>query len=499
MNALSFIGLELAVAGTALALLLIDLWTPLERKRQLGYVAALALAIIFGLSFAVDASTTQTAFAEGFVRDSLAMFFKRFFLIAAIIVLIMSVEFADRIQTGIVEFYSITLFALCGMMFAASANDLVMLFVSLELITVSFYVLTSFQRSRVRSLESGVKYLIMGAVSSAFMVYGIALIFGLAGTTNFNQLASIAAASEAKPLFMAGVLLLFIGLCFKMAAFPVQIWTPDVYQGAPAPATAFLAVGSKAAGFVLLLRVLFSAVPDVTARWGTFLAVVAAITILYGNLCALPQRNLKRLLGYSSIGNAGYLLLGAVASNQSGSTAILYYLAGYLFTVLAAFTVLSIITREAEDEDISILAGLNQRSPLLAASLALSMISLAGIPPLAGFFGKFLLLKAVLERGATQPLFLTLIAVTIIGVVISFYYYLGVVRAIYWSRVVPDFSEIRVSLPARIALYVCIAGMLILGIVPGAMVNTAKTASHALKFPATAKPAAQHTASVASH
>ena len=489
MNALSFIGLELAVAGTALVLLLIDLWTPLERKRQLGYVAALALGIILALSFAVDASTPQTAFADGFIRDSLAMFFKRFFLIAAIIVLIMSVEFADRIQTGIVEFYAITLFALCGMMFAASANDLVMLFVSLELITVSFYVLTSFQRARVRSLESGVKYLIMGAVSSAFMVYGIALIFGLAGTTNFDKLAVVAAASEAKPLFMAGVLLLFIGLCFKMAAFPVQIWTPDVYQGAPAPATAFLAVGSKAAGFVLLLRVLFSAVPDVTARWGTFLAVVAAITILYGNLCALPQRNLKRLLGYSSIGNAGYLLLGAVASNQAGSTAILYYLAGYLFTVLAAFTVLSIITREAEDEDISILAGLNQRSPLLAASLALSMISLAGIPPLAGFFGKFLLLKSVLERGATQPLFLALIAVTIIGVVISFYYYLGVVRAIYWSRVVSDFSEIRVSLPARIALYVCIAGMLILGIMPGGMLNTANTASHALKFPAITKPA----------
>jgi NADH-quinone oxidoreductase subunit N len=492
MNALSFIGLELAVAGIALALLLIDLWTPLERKRQLGYAAALALGLVLAFSFAIDASVPKTDFGGGYIRDSLAMFFKRFFLIAAIIVLIMSVEFAERIQTGIVEFYSITLFALCGMMFAASANDLVMLFVSLELITVSFYVLTSFQRSRVRSLESGVKYLIMGAVSSAFMVYGIALIFGLAGTTNFGGLADLGNSADTKailtkPLFLAGVLLLFIGLCFKIAAFPVQIWTPDVYQGAPAPATAFLAVGSKAAGFVLLLRVLFSAVPDITAQFGTFLAVVAAITILYGNLCALPQRNLKRLLGYSSIGNAGYLLLGAVASNQSGSSAILYYLAGYLFTVLATFTVLSIITREAEDEDISILAGLNQRSPLLAASLALSMISLAGIPPLAGFFGKFLLLKSVLERSASEPLFLALIALTIIGVVISFYYYLGVVRAIYWSRVVPDFTEIRISLPARIALYVCIAGMLILGLVPGAMLNTANTATHALKFSSVTK------------
>lgn len=498
MNSISFIGLELAVGVTALALLLVDLWTPLERKKQLGYVAALALGVILALSFAIDASVPQTAFGESFIRDSLALFFKRFFIVAAIIVLIMSVEFADRIRAGITEFYAIILFALCGMMFAASANDLVMLFVSLELITVSFYVLTSFQRSRVRSLESGVKYLIMGAVSSAFMVYGIALIFGLAGTTNFDKLAALAASADAKPLFLAGVLLLFVGLCFKMAAFPVQMWTPDVYQGAPAPATAFLAVGSKAAGFVLLLRVLFSAIPDITAHWGNFLSVVAAITILYGNLCALPQRNLKRLLGYSSIGNAGYLLLGAVAANKSGSSAILYYLAGYMFTVLAAFTVISIITRDADDEDISILAGLNQRSPLLATSLALSMISLAGIPPLAGFFGKFMLLKSVLERGATQPLVTGLIGLTIVGIVISFYYYLGVVRAIYWSRVVPDYSEIPVSVPSRFALYVCIAGMLILGLFPGAMVNTTNTASQALKFSTETPTALRHTASLQS-
>lgn len=496
MNSLSFIGLELAVALTGLALLLVDLWTPIERKKNLGYAAAIALGIVFVVSFSIDSTVPQTAFGGMYVRDSLAMFFKRFFIVTAIIVLIMSVEYAERIHTGISEFYALTLFALCGMMFAASANDLVMLFVSLELITVSFYVLTSFQRSRVRSLESGVKYLIMGAVSSAFMVYGIALIFGLAGTTNFQQLSAIAADVQSKPLFLAGVLLLFVGLCFKMAAFPVQIWTPDVYQGAPAPATAFLAVGSKAAGFVLLLRVLFSALPETSAHWGNFLAIVAAITILYGNLCALPQRNLKRLLGYSSIGNAGYLLLGAVASNKSGSSAILYYLGGYLFTVLAAFTVLSIITRETDDEDITILAGLSQRSPLLAASLALSMISLAGIPPLAGFFGKFLLLKSVIERGATQPLFLTVIAVTIIGVVISFYYYLGVVRAIYWSRTVPDYSEIRISLPARLALYVCIAGMLILGVFPGAMLNTTDTATTALKFPAQSINSTTHTASL---
>jgi NADH-quinone oxidoreductase subunit N len=460
----------------------VDLWTPVARKAQLGYGAALALGVLLVLSFTIDTSTTYYAFGQTYVRDGLALFFKRFFLIAAIIVLVMSVEFSDRIETGISEFYALILFALAGMMFAASANDLVMLFVSLELITVSFYVLNSFQRSRVKSLESGVKYLIMGAVSSAFMVYGIALIFGTAGTTNFQKLAAAAVTLSAKPIFLAGVVMIFIGLCFKMAAFPVQIWTPDVYQGAPTPATAFLAVGSKAAGFVLLLRVLFSAVPDVTRHWGPFLAAIAAITILYGNLCALPQRNLKRLLGYSSIGNAGYLLLGAVASNRAGSAAILYYLSGYLFTVLAAFTVIAIVTRTTEDEDITILAGLNQRSPLLASALALAMISLAGIPPLAGFFGKFLLFFSVLERAGSNPAVLILLGLTVVGVVISFVYYLGVVRAIYWSRVIPDASEIPVSLPARVTLYTCIAGMLILGIFPGAFVNAANLASQALSF-----------------
>jgi NADH-quinone oxidoreductase subunit N len=482
MQTFSLIGLEIAVVLSGLGILLLDLWTPAERKRQLGYCAALALGIILALSFTIDVQTPRFGFSDGYVLDTLALYFKRFFLLAGIIVLVMAVEFAERVKAGISEFYVIILFALSGMMFAASSNDLAMVFVSLELITVSFYILTSFQRSKVKSLEAGVKYLIMGAVSSAFMVYGIALIFGLSGTTNFQKLAALAPELTTKPLFIAGCLLLFVGLCFKMAAFPVQIWTPDVYQGSPTPATAFLAVGSKAAGFVLLLRFLFVAVPNVTAHLGGLLAGIAVVTILYGNLCALPQRNLKRLLGYSSIGNAGYLLLGAVAANQSGSSAILYYLAGYLFTVLAAFTVISILTRQSEDEDITILAGLHHRSPLLATTLAMAMISLAGIPPLAGFFGKFLLLKSVIEHGAAQPLFIAIIVLTLIGIVISFYYYLGVVRAIYWSRVVPDHSEIPLSLPTKAALWVCIAGMLILGLFPGALLNAANAATSVLRF-----------------
>jgi len=271
------------------------------------------------------------------------------------------------------------------------------------------------------------------------------------------------------------------GLGFKIAAFPLQIWAPDVYQGAPTPTTAFLAVGSKAAGFALLLRVLFGAVPEITAQWTKPLLVISAVTILYGNLCAVPQRNLKRLLGYSSISNAGYMLLGVAALSHAGQSAVLYYLGGYLFTVLAAFTVICLVVRQAAGEDISGLAGLNQRSPFLAATMTLAMISLAGIPPLAGFFGKFLLLKAAVEQGASNHAYYWVVAAAVAGVVISLYYYFGVVRAIYWSKDAPDLSPIAISRPVRATLYFCLFGMLFLGLFPNPLVKTADKAVVVLK------------------
>jgi len=276
-------------------------------------------------------------------------------------------------------------------------------------------------------------------------------------------------------------LFILVGLGFKIAAFPLQMWTPDVYQGAPSPTTAFLAVGSKAAGFVLLLRFLFSAIPEVTAHWQNLLIVISAITILYGNLCALPQRNLKRLLGYSSIAHAGYLLLGVAALSSAGQAAVLYYLSGYLFTTLAAFAVIVLVMRQLNSEDISGLAGLNQRSPLLAATLTLAMVSLAGIPPLAGFFGKFLLLKAVIEKGAANHGYYCLAFTALAGVVMSLYYYFGVVRAIYWSKETPDLSPIQMSRPIRVGICICIAGMFWLGLFPGTMVNVASAAVRVLK------------------
>jgi NADH-quinone oxidoreductase subunit N len=480
MNA-SLMTLEIWVIALGIVLMLADFFFDVapERKRFLAYLAIAALGVMLVTIMGSDAPT-GTAFNGAFVEDSLAIFFKRFFLVAAILVLFLASEFSDKISGGISEFYSLIIFALSGMLFAASCNDFAMLFVSIELITITFYVLVSFQRRRLSSLEAGVKYLIIGALSSAFMVFGIALIWGTTGQMNFTALAPVASQFLDNKIFLIGVLFLLAGLGFKISAVPFQMWTPDVYQGAPTPTTAFLAVGSKAAGFVLLLRVLFTAIPDVTDHWRVFLIVISGLTILYGNLCALPQRNLKRLLGYSSIGHAGYLLLGVAALSASGQSAVMYYLAGYLFTMIAAFTVIVLVMQHLENEDISALAGLNRRSPLLATTMTFAMVSLAGLPPLAGFFGKFLLLKAVIAAGAINHGYYCLAFTALAGIIISFYYYFGVIRAIYWSKDAEDLSPIPLSGAAKFSIAICIAGMFWLGTFPNAMLTLADEAAKAL-------------------
>jgi len=477
--------LEISVIGLGLVLMLADLFVPAERRRFIGYAAIVALGVLLVTSLSGNGSCGQfgTAFGGMFVNDALSLFFKQLFIVAAILVLFMAAEFSDKLSAGsVAEYYSLILFALAGMLFAASSNDFTMLFVSIELITITFYVLVSFQRSKLASLEAGVKYLILGALSSSFMVFGIALIWGTTGELNFTKLAAVAPQFADSQIFLLGVLLVLVGLGFKIAAFPFQIWAPDVYQGAPTPTTAFLAIGSKAAGFVLLLRVLFTAVPSVTAHWANLLIVISGITILYGNLCAIPQRNLKRLLGYSSVAHAGYLLLGVAALNASGQAAIMYYLAGYLFTVLAGFLVIALVLRQLDTEDISGLAGLSRRSPLLAATLTIAMVSLAGIPPLAGFFGKFLLFKAVIETAQLTHNhgYYCLAFTALIGVIISLYYYFGVIRAIYWSKNPEDLSPIELSAPAKAAIWACLAGIFWIGLFPNTMLNITNLAAAAL-------------------
>ncbi|HWD18845.1 MAG TPA: NADH-quinone oxidoreductase subunit N [Verrucomicrobiae bacterium] len=472
---------EISVVALALLILLLDLWTPVAAKVRLGYLAIGGLLLILAMTWAHDLSAAPAVgFGGMFQADGLGLFFKRFFIIAAVAAIALAMDFSARIASGISELYALMLIALSGMMFAASVNDLVLAFVALELISVTFYILVSFQRGRLLSLEAGVKYLILSALSAAFLVFGIALIFGASGVTNFTDLNHAAPTLVLNKAFWLGLLLVLIGLSFKIAAFPLQMWAPDVYQGAPTPVTAFLAIGSKAAGFALALRILFIAFPLIAARWDKLLIVTSGVTILYGNLCAIPQRSLKRLLGYSSIANAGYLLLGVSAVSASGSSAVLYYLAGYLATLVAVFAVISVVGRESDD--ISAFAGLHQRSPFLAAGMTLGMVSLAGIPPLAGFLGKFLLLRSVIDRGFSDPAYFWLAGVAVIGVVISLYYYFGVVRTMYWQSVPADAAPLQFSAPMKTLLALSVIGMLYLGVCPSAAFNATVEAVKSLRF-----------------
>ena len=480
MTNLGAISLELAVVAVGLVALLLDLWARPEQRRSIAYGMALAVGVIFVASFAMDASEPRRAFGGMYALDELALFFKRFFLLAAVLVLVTGIEFAGRFDAGTTEYHALVLFALTGMMFAASANDFALLFVSLELVTVSFYILTSYQRRRVASLEAGVKYLILGALSAAFLVYGIALVFGAGGTLNFVELAARPPAVLESRLLATGLLLVFVGLAFKLAAVPFQFWAPDVYQGSPFPTAAFLAAGSKAAGVVLLLRVVFVAAPAVAARWAGLLLVVTALTMLYGVLCAIPQRSLKRLMAYSSIANAGFLLIGVCTRTVEGVAALLFYLGGYLFAVLAVFLVATLVWRSTDDDAIPELAGLWQRSPLLATSLTLAMVSLAGVPPLAGFFGKFLLLKSAMVSAGADPRLYWLAGVAVVAVVISLYYYFGVIRAVYWGAEPKDLTPIGLAWPARAALALCVFGLLWLGIFPANVLNLAELAARSL-------------------
>jgi NADH-quinone oxidoreductase subunit N len=474
------IGLEMAVVATGLALLLLDLWAKPGQRRQLVWGAVIVVGVIFIASFALSLPSARTAFGGMVVLDELALFFKRFFLLAALLVLVTGLEFSDRFEAGASEYHALTLFALAGMMFAASAHDFALMFVALELITVTFYVLVSFQRRRRASLEAGVKYLILGALASAFLVYGIALVYGASGTMSFPALAASPRAVLDSRLLAAGLLLVFVGLAFKIAAVPFQIWAPDVYQGAPFPTTAFLAVGSKAAGIVLLFRLLYVAAPTVAAQWRTLLIVVSALTILYGVLCAIPQRSLKRLMAYSSIANAGFLLIGICSGSVAGAAAVLFYLGGYLFAVLGVFLVATLAWRGADTDDIPSLAGLGQRSPLLATTLTLAMVSLAGVPPLAGFLGKLLLVKAALQGAANDAGLYWLVGVAVVAVVISFYYYFHVIRVVCWGCHAAAAAPITLAWPTRLALGLCVFGMLWLGLFPADVLNLAEVAARPL-------------------
>jgi NADH-quinone oxidoreductase subunit N len=459
--------LEIAVLVLGMLILMLDCFVERIDKRALAFAAIAGLGTILVASFflaPVQGGDPTIGFWTFYTADPLAIFFKRFALLTTILVLIMMVDYAPVLrswvsaagkQAGVGEFFALPVFTCAGLMYMASAIDFVMIFVSLELVTISFYVLVSFTRRNPATLEAGVKYLVLSALSTGFLVYGITWIFGATGETNLQRIATALgnpATEQGAALF--GLVLVLVGLGFKIAAVPFQIWVPDVYQGAPTPVTAFLSVGSKAAGFVVLLRVLqpFMMLP----RVGRLLLVIALLTLLYGNLAALPQSNLKRLLAYSSIAHAGYLLIGIVCVD---GRAVTFYLVGYLLMTLLSFAVLVIVAQQTGDQ-ISDFDGLSKRSPFLAFAMLVAMASLAGVPFTVGFFGKFFIFMAAIAQHQTA-----LIVTGAITVACGFYYYFKVVRAIYWqpsSRT----DTIVVSGLSRLTMTALIAAIIWLGIYP---------------------------------
>jgi NADH-quinone oxidoreductase subunit N len=465
--------LEIDVLVLGLVILLVDAFAEKVNKRSIAVAAIVGLGAVLLASFFLAPAPLVlpdvTGFWSFYTADSLAIFFKRFALVTTIFVLVMMIDYAPIVrstihgvtaQAGLGEFFALPVFTCAGLMWMASAVDFVMIFVSLELVTMSFYVLVSFTRRNPLTLEAGVKYLILSALSTGFLVYGITWIFGVTGETNLARIGTVLATQDIDRIpLLFGIALVLVALGFKIAAVPFQIWVPDVYQGAPTPVTAFLSVGSKAAGFVVLLRVLqpVSVFPQV----GRLLVGVAALTLIYGNFAALPQSNLKRLLAYSSIAHAGYLLIGVVSFSGG---AVAYYLVAYLLMTLLCFAVLIVVGNNG-GEQIDDYAGLAKRSPFLAFAMLIGMMSLAGVPFTAGFLGKFFIFDAAIRQHQTL---LAVIGVITVGC--GFYYYLKVVRAMYWLEPVKA-EPVQLSTLSRLTMILLIAAIFVLGIYPQPVLN----------------------------
>ncbi len=428
---------DLAVAGLAIIFLLADLFVPKISKQKLGWAAAGSLGFFLLLSLLGKNGLPTHAFhmetAHGFyLLDRLAIWIKQFSMLATLLTILMSLRFWNQDEDHLGEYIFLQLIACLAMMLISSVTDFFSLFVSLELMTLCFYILVSFQRKNTLCLEAGLKYLIYGALSSGILLYGITLIYGASNEIQFKAIAKYAASHRESTLLLTGLLLTLVGIGFKISAVPFQWWTPDVYEGAPAPTVALLSMGSKAAGFVLLIRILIETFPAFRRDWFPLICVASGASILVGNLGALTQNNLKRLMGYSSISHTGYMLLGIAAWNTDlsmGLSAILYYLLGYLLANALVFGVICETSSENPRQEIRAYAGLGTRSSWNAAALTLGFLSLAGIPPLAGFFGKFLLFSTALNQNL-----ILLLALAVIGVICSLYYYLSVIRTIYFSK-----------------------------------------------------------------
>src|SRR6267143_1445689 len=481
---LQLIAPELILTAIACLALVMEVILPYKLSKLSAYfsLAGIALALVslaaqfksMGGTFSLNALQGVTA-TDGFYGmvhiDGFALVFRAIFLIAAALTIAISMRYLDieREQHG--EYYALILFATVGMMFLGGGYDLILLYIALELMAVTFYVLVAFTKRQKRSNEAGMKYFLLGAFSSGILIYGMSLLYGVAGSTNLGDIGrNIAGAGpELRPMLLLGMIALAAGLFFKISAVPFHMWAPDAYEGAPTSVTAFLSTGSKAASFALYARIFITALGGMRADWAPLLGLVAAITIFVGNWAAVTQENSKRLLAYSSISNAGYLLLGLVAGNTYGYLGLVIYLLVYTLMNMGAFgVIISLRRRGFIGDNVEDLTGLAQKAPGLAAMMGIFMLSLGGLPMTGGFIGKYFLLWGLLQRGDAdhKSWYYWLAGWAVINIVVSFYYYIRFIRVMYLGDQVADEQPLTMSPALRTAMIVSLIGILLIGIYP---------------------------------
>src|SRR6266478_5996119 len=497
---LQLIAPELIITVTACVALVMEVILPYKLSKWTAHfsLAGIALALVslgaqfvsMNGTFKLSALQNLTA-VDGFygmIRiDGFALVFKAIFLIAAALAVLIAMRYLDieREQHG--EYYALVLFATVGMMFLGSGYDLISLYISLELMAVTFYVLVAFTKRERRSNEAGMKYFLLGAFSSGILIYGMSLLYGIAGSTNLGVIGQSVGkivnspttgdAASLRPMLMLGMIALAAGLFFKIAAVPFHMWAPDAYEGAPTSVTAFLSTGSKAASFALYARIFITALGGMRADWAPLLGLVAAVTIFVGNWAAVTQENSKRLLAYSSISNAGYLLLGLIAGNKYGYLGLFIYLLVYTLMNMGAFgIVISLRRRGIIGDNVDDLTGLAHKAPGMAAMMAIFMLSLGGLPMTGGFMGKWYLLYGLLDRGRTdgKHWYYWLMGWAAINIVVSFYYYVRFIKVMYLGDRIADDKPLTLSPALQTALIVAVVGIIFVGIYPQPIISLAQ-------------------------
>jgi len=465
---------EFIMAGAALLVIAIDLFLPRDRKQWLPWLSLAGIGTAMGSTFTV-VGESEVLYGGLFYLDNFAIFFKFFLMAIAGVMVVASAEYVNRNLQSHGEFYGILLFSVLAMMVMVSAGEILTAYIALELFSFTLYVLAGYATHQRRSIEAGIKYILAGAFSSALLLYGVSLIYGSVGTTVFTEISTELSSVEDIPIaFLAGLVLVVVGLGFKVTAVPFHMWAPDVYEGAPTPVTAYLSTAAKAAAFALMLRMFASAFAPAIDEWRAIVAAMAVMTMLLGNLVAIAQVNIKRMLAYSSIGQAGYLLLGIVALTPLASNGLIFHLVGYSATNFAVFTAVIAYQNMTGHKMIDEYGGLGRSQPFLAFVISIAFFSLAGLPIFSGFATKFYLFTAVADEGL---LWLVIVAAT--ASLISLYYYLMVIKRMYLNEPA-DPTPLRLDISMRVILAGLIAAVVFLGIYPGPLLDLIEDATRAL-------------------